>query len=115
MLSLSRDGTRIFCVYATSGAPATGALRQAESGAVLETLEIPPEQAIFLGEKSGARDGYLDASIKETLIELEKIVESSEPFDEGYTPAWEGGHQDHDLCFHNVALELSARIQIRPA
>ena len=87
----------------------TGARRLAESRALLAHLGLDPACAEAVGETTQAADGRLAWALPKTLEVLDQLVGESRPGDILVTPAWEGGHQDHDACAAlAVALALIA-------
>jgi len=82
-------GDHVACVYLTDGATRVAtAIRDRESRRVLAILGV--DDVRF--EK--IPDGELPANLHRALDLLEREI-----CDEVVTPAWEGGHQDHDAAF----------------
>jgi len=105
---LLRAGATITCVYLTNGegrgAPA--AIRDEESRRALKRLGVDLSRVHFAGSEEGIPDGVLVEHLDRALALLESRV--SEPVDEVWCLAWEGGHQDHDAS-QLVAVAFAVR------
>lgn len=81
--------------------------RNAESLKVLATVGTQQQQVTFLGGEQSFNDGSLyqsiDAAWSALLAMLDGVNVSSV-----YMPAWEGGHQDHDIT-HVLGVCLAQR------
>ena len=106
---LSR-GALPFFIYLTNGMPAGASRneRDNESRACLMRLGVEEEQIIFLGTESRIPDGHLVNHLEQCFLSLVEKTKNH-AFDEIYTPAWEGGHQDHDAAFL-IGLALARRL-----
>ena len=87
-----------FLYVADYATPELAAIRFAETRALLKHVGIDPDCALHVGPGTEAVDGsvfrHLDAAfgaVSEAVAGLGKV----ERF---VTPAWEGGHMDHDMC-----------------
>jgi N-acetylglucosamine malate deacetylase 1 len=78
--------------------PRTAARRLAETRAFLRRYGLPPERARHLGEGSGVFDGEVAAGIATILARARQVLADLAPVTRFVTPAWEGGHPDHDAC-----------------
>jgi LmbE family N-acetylglucosaminyl deacetylase len=74
---------------------ALGARRLAETHAFLVRQGLSPACARPLGLGSGAYDGSVWRHVGELLP---RLAEEAGPARRIVTPAWEGGHMDHDAC-----------------
>jgi hypothetical protein len=115
--------TGIAIVYTTNGRqPGVEPLtRNKESLKVLEAIGVTPEQVHFLGGDHEFNDGSLYQYLPEAWRALLKLVTSLDrPITSVYMPAWEAGHQDHDvthalgicLAKHFDCLESSRQISL---
>jgi LmbE family N-acetylglucosaminyl deacetylase len=92
-------GQRPVCFYFTAGdhGGQSAKIRCTESLSVLKQLGVSPQQIFFIGEEHGIPDGKLHEHLNLALSEAEKLIASlTSPVRSLYSPAWEGGHQDHD-------------------
>ncbi len=105
---LVRSGATITCVYLTNGEGrgASSAVRDEESRRVLAHLGVDLARVYFAGSQERIPDGSLVEHLDRALALLELHV--TEPVDEVWCLAWEGGHQDHDAS-HLVAVAFAAR------
>jgi LmbE family N-acetylglucosaminyl deacetylase len=105
---LLRSGATITCVYLTNGEGrgAPSAVRDQESRSVLGHLGIDLARVYFAGSQERIPDGALVEHLDRALALLESRV--TEPVDEIWCLAWEGGHQDHDAS-HLVAVAFASR------
>lgn len=78
--------------------PKLAARRTAESRSFLRDLGMPGAELIDLSEASGARDGRLLGALAASYLLLKDELAQRPPPATITTPAWEGGHLDHDLC-----------------
>ncbi len=76
--------------------PKMGARRHRETVAFLATMGIPASSQIHLGARTGWWDGELHRYVGAAYEALKAAVPG--PVERVVTPAWEGGHPDHDLC-----------------
>jgi LmbE family N-acetylglucosaminyl deacetylase len=106
---LSR-GALPFFIYLTNGMPAGASTneRDNESRVCLMRLGVEEEQIIFLGTESRIPDGHLVNHLEQCFWSLVEKTKNH-AFAEIYTPAWEGGHQDHDAAFL-IGLALARRL-----
>ena len=105
---LLRAGATITCVYLTNGEGrgAACAVRDEESRRALAHLGVDLARVHFVGSEERIPDGALVEHLDRALALLESRV--TEPVDEVWCLAWEGGHQDHDAS-HLVAVAFAAR------
>lgn len=97
--------------------PANGAVRLAETRAFLRSFGLPAGQAVHVGGGSGVFDGQVCDGILPSLARLRaaiaQIRANSGPVSRIVTPAWEGGHPDHDSCAAMASIlgeELDATV-----
>ncbi|MEM8660473.1 MAG: PIG-L family deacetylase, partial [Pseudomonadota bacterium] len=73
--------------------------RNDESLGVLKNLGVDSAEVIFIGESEGIPDSQLwrhaDRAAAALLATFKRVNQVSRI----YTPAWEGGHQDHDAAY----------------
>jgi len=105
-------GASLSFIYLTNGVTASASRidRDSESRACLKRLGVKAEQIIFLGTEFRIADGRLPCSLDQCFLSLLEKTKNN-VFDEIYTPAWEGGHQDHDASFL-LALALARRLNL---
>ncbi|HEX6087472.1 MAG TPA: PIG-L family deacetylase [Thermoanaerobaculia bacterium] len=105
---LVRTGATISCVFLTNGEfhRITSAVRDEESRRVLSRLGVDLSRVHFLGSEERIPDGALVEHLDRALALVERRV--TEPVDEVWCLAWEGGHQDHDAS-HLVAVAFAAQ------
>lgn len=103
-----RAGATISCVFLTNGEfhNITSAVRDEESRRVLARLGVDLSRVHFIGSEERIPDGALVEHLDRALALLEARV--TEPVDEVWCLAWEGGHQDHDAS-HLVAVAFAAQ------
>lgn len=85
-------------VYVTDGAwqRTSAATRNAESMAVLSRLGVPQDRVWFLGQERNVANQALRFHLEEVHAELRSRISCGPEVTAIYTPAWEGGHPDHD-------------------
>lgn len=100
---------RVFCVYLTDGGAgrASPEVRERESRRMLGSLGVGDRQVFFPGIRHGIPDGGLPLHLTAALGRLEEAVGAA-PVRRIYTPAYEGGHQDHDAA-HLIALAFASQ------
>jgi LmbE family N-acetylglucosaminyl deacetylase len=105
----SREGCSVHCAFLTDGAGhgSDSAVRNAESRAVLTSLDVPNENILFLGTEHRLADGALFRNLDRGYGVLEEATRAL-PLDEILCLAWEGGHPDHDAS-HLIALAVARR------
>jgi LmbE family N-acetylglucosaminyl deacetylase len=91
-------GEPIRVVYLTSGTldGRPCARRNRESTRVLARLGIRGQDILFLGTQLGLPDGKLCQHVERAALALLDHCGAANRPTRIYTPAWEGGHQDHD-------------------
>lgn len=85
-----------------------GARRFAETQSFLARQGIAPEAIVPLGLGRGSFDQSLHRCVDRLFPALERAVVQAGPVSRLVTPAWEGGHMDHDACAF-MAVRLAAR------
>lgn len=97
----------VLCAYLTDGGPdqALQRRRNAESRKVLQKLGVHHKDILFLGQELAIPDGRLLDRLDVVAHAIKQLAEARR-IDTVYTPAWEGGHPDHD-CLCAVATVLS--------
>ena len=103
-------GEPLAVAYLTSGTPdgRISAQRNAESVRVLTHLGLTPEQIHFPGAELNLPDGQLYQHLQQACVGVLHLLEDGTPPTRIFTPAWEGGHQDHDAT-HIVACYLAQK------
>lgn len=101
-------GAEIHCAYLTDGGYGGQSVhrRMNESLRVLNHYGIAVENVHFVGVENNIPDGFLPQHLEKALRELDGALVSRPT--RIYTPAWEGGHQDHDVC-HAIALHIATK------
>jgi hypothetical protein len=97
-------------VYLTSGTldGSPSARRNLESMRVLERIGIPRRHIHFLGTDLELPDGALYQHAEQASEAVFALLASHQKPTRIYTPAWEGGHQDHDAAYA-IACDLATR------
>ena len=85
-------------------------LREEESGRVLGRIGVRGEAMHFLGAQLGITDGTLHLHTESAFDHLLQLARTLK-CDEVMAPAWEGGHQDHDVS-HLVASAVATEIKV---
>ena len=103
------NGSKIVCIYLTSGAPSNGCplKRNRESISVLKKLGV--DDILFVGSDLSIADSTLIHNLNTASIWLEDFFNSIQNFYTIYIPAWEGGHPDHD-AIHAITIQISSNI-----
>src|SRR5437899_6952942 len=70
--------------------------RRRETEAFLASQGVPPSAVTHLGAHTGWFDGELHRHARPAYEALKAAVPG--PVERVVTPAWEGGHPDHDIC-----------------
>jgi LmbE family N-acetylglucosaminyl deacetylase len=81
--------------YAT---PDVTARRLAETRAYVAHLGLDPASVEHVGAGSGVLDGAIHKGLADIYPRLKARLAELGPLDRLVTPAWEGGHPDHDSC-----------------
>jgi len=76
--------------------PAMAERRRRETAAFLAAQGVPPATQLHLGADTGWWDGELHRHAGAAYQALKAAVPG--PVERVVTPAWEGGHPDHDVC-----------------
>lgn len=96
----------IFLTDGSAGGGVRPSTRIAETRDMLARRRIDPQVALFLGVNSGLSDGLLHTMVDRAWAALLAWANKSPTISSVFTHAWEGGHQDHDVC-HALALALA--------
>jgi len=118
LIKLIRDGHKVVVIYLTNGKYANHSvyIRRKESCDVLKSVGINSQDIKFVGENLNIRDGEVINNLNILSVELFKIImQYGEDLSEILTPAWEGGHHDHDatnFIVNYVALKMSKARQV---
>lgn len=98
----------ITIVYLTSGTldGRRSERRNEESVSVLARIGIDSRDIHFLGADLALPDGKLYRHMEEGAAAVLDLFDASTPPHRVFTPAWEGGHQDHDAT-HIIACYLA--------
>ena len=104
-----RRGIDVVCAYLTDGGwnGQDIAIRNAETIAVLRDLGVPSTAVLMIGERASVPDGKLHLHVESAWQALERSL-AGRRVARVFMPAWEGGHQDHDVT-HLVGLRVAAR------
>lgn len=103
---------KLAVLYVTDGS--SGGIFRPEARAdetcrMLADLGVNPLVAKFLGQEHSLPDGTLHAHVDQAWSALTSWAETAGRFARIYSHAWEGGHQDHDVC-HALALRLAKEV-----
>jgi LmbE family N-acetylglucosaminyl deacetylase len=74
------------------------AVRLAETRAFVSHFGVPGDRVVHVGAGSGVYDGQVYDGILPSLARLRAAIARIGPISRIVTPAWEGGHPDHDCC-----------------
>lgn len=88
---------------------ALGARRLMETQRFLARQGIAPDAVIPLGLGSGAFDQSVHLSVGRIYPKLLRAITRSGGVTRIVTPAWEGGHMDHDACAY-MAVRLAEQL-----
>jgi len=107
---------RVYCVYLTDGVlkGCSSKVRNRESVSVLKKLGVFENDIYFVGDILSISDGRLIGSLKAGYDWLKyKIIELNVDSEVAsiYTPAWEGGHPDHDAA-HAITVAVANKLDI---
>lgn len=94
------EGRTAVCVYLTNGDFGGQPVepRNAESRAVLACFGVAHEHIHFLGGQASIGDGQLYRHATSAYAKLLALMRAQGAIGRVYVPAWEGGHQDHDVA-----------------
>lgn len=101
--------TLLFVTDGSAGGSVRPDVRVEETRKMLAGLGVDPAAAVFLGRDKGLSDGALHARMDEAWGALSEWADRAGTVSAVYTHAWEGGHQDHDVC-HALSLALAKRM-----
>lgn len=93
-----RGEAQHFLYVADYDAPQTAQVRLAETRRYLAHLGLDPDCAEHVGCGSGIMDGAVHLGLEKVYALLRDRLAALGPIDRLVTPAWEGGHVDHDAC-----------------
>jgi LmbE family N-acetylglucosaminyl deacetylase len=100
-----------FLYVADYESPAQADRRRAESVAYLARLGVGDARLDHVGRGSGALDGAVHRALPALYVRLRARLAELGPIDTLVTPAWEGGHADHDACAA-LACRLAADLGV---
>lgn len=83
--------------------------RAVETKRMLSSQGIDPRAASFLGQDYDLSDGVLHQKFDRAWSALWAWVSQQGKVESIFSHAWEGGHQDHDVC-HVLALTLAEKV-----
>src|SRR3569833_3100045 len=112
--SAGKRGEQVICVYLTNGAgnpKVLSEMRNRESLSVLKKLGVAQSQIYFLGDHHYLMDGKLYENFESARQAVADIFKSLPPVQTLYFPAWEGGHQDHDIT-HLIGIWLGVSLNL---
>ena len=94
-------GEAIKVIYLTSGTldGRKSEQRNRESVRVLSKLGVSKQSILFLGAELGLPDGKLFQHVEIAALALREYFSNGVAPSRIFTPAWEGGHQDHDATY----------------
>jgi LmbE family N-acetylglucosaminyl deacetylase len=94
-----REGRRQHFIYLADYADARLADRRLEeTRSLLHSIGLDPTQAIHVGRDTGVLDGKMHLSLGAAMQAARAALKRFDKIDRLITPAWEGGHPDHDVC-----------------
>ena len=111
-----KSGNRVLVTYTTWGSAygTPAEIREAESQRALAMMGVPARDIVMLGRELGIVDGSAGANCASILNRCREIYRTSR-VERIITPAWEGGHPDHDITFlvaKRLATESGARDEL---
>jgi len=107
---LAADNQVVCIAYLTSGTldGSPSPQRNKESTRVLARLGIPEHCIHFVGTELALPDSTLYRNAEQASDAVYDLLKGKAEPTRIYTPAWEGGHQDHDAAYA-IACDLAAR------
>ena len=87
--------------------------RQRETRALLRAFEVDDGACDFVGDARRVPDGRLLSRLDPAWAGLCAVADTCDEVTTIVTPAWEGGHPDHDACALMAAM-LSERLPGKP-
>jgi LmbE family N-acetylglucosaminyl deacetylase len=111
--TLIANGDRPVCLFLTNGGYGgqDSAVRDRESTRILTRIGVRPDDLHFIGSRHAIPDGDLVGHLPSVFDRVTEVIATIGPIDAVYTPAWEGGHQDHDAA-NALGLVVAARCEI---
>lgn len=109
------SGETIACIFLTDGGAGktSVAARTRDAYRALGSLGLATGRIVCLGAAHGLPDCGLHRHLDRALQLLQDCTAGFPDCDIIYTPAWEGGHADHDAV-HLLALVLAGKLPGRP-
>ncbi len=107
-----RSSEKLAVLYLTDGSAGgmfRPEVRANETRGMLAALGVDPSVARFLGQEHNLLDGTLHTQIDAAWTAITAWADTAGPISRIYTHAWEGGHQDHDVC-HALSLALGRKV-----
>lgn len=77
---------------------AAGSTRRAETEALLRDAGVRAEAVVHVGRDRAIPDRQLFRRLDAAWSAIGQALEGVAPVEQVVTPAWEGGHVDHDMC-----------------
>lgn len=94
-----REGRRQHFLYLADYADTRLAARRLEeTRTLLRSIGIDPTRAVHAGRNTGALDGRMYLKLDAAAQAAQVALRGLSKVDRLITPAWEGGHPDHDVC-----------------
>lgn len=84
--------------------PAAARRRAQETRRFVRGLGLDPARVLHVGAGCGAWDGRVAEALESALARVREALRNIGPVTRIVTPAWEGGHPDHDCCAAMAAI-----------
>jgi LmbE family N-acetylglucosaminyl deacetylase len=98
ILDAQRAGRPQHFLYVADYADGSAERRRVESAAYLRSLGVDPERLEHVGRGTSALDGAVHRALPDVYPQVRERLARLGRIDTLVTPAWEGGHADHDAC-----------------
>jgi len=106
-----KKGYRVCCAYITDGAfnGCSSKRRNQESLAVLSRLGVSEQDVVFVGDLLSIPDAALSENLEKAAVWISEWIFRFSHVKSICTPAWEGGHHDHD-ALHAITVCVTNKL-----
>lgn len=94
----AKQGLDQHFLYLADYAPQDAERRFAETRTFLARFGLDPRRARHVGRGTGVLDGEIFRDLPAARAAVRDALAAIGPVERIVTPAWEGGHMDHDMC-----------------
>lgn len=104
-------GNDVYCIFFTDGSygGADSNIRNSESSKILSKLGVKQNKILFYGTTSSIPDTMLVKNLNQVANWLFGFLKNVYNIKALYTPAWEGGHPDHD-SLHAITVWVARKL-----